>query len=233
MLTVLSWKWGAAQAEHVNIHKRMIARTLKRPHRYLCVTDDTRGVQAETFPLWDDLSTLVSPHGVDKPSCYRRLKIFDPETTRAMGIRDDDIVLSIDLDVVAIKDLDFLLSRGGDADFIGWIIHCGWHHRTVNGTIFMLRAGRLPHIWHQFDPAKSPAIARHSGYFGTDQGWLSLNLAHWPGWTREDGVVPFTGDLAHRSALPPHTRLVSFHGTRKPWDEYVQKAHPWILEHWR
>jgi hypothetical protein len=231
MLTVVSWKWGRLPTELVGIHRRMIARALPVEHRYVCITDDDQ-VDAETYPLWPDLSDLPSSHGADKPSCYRRLKIFDPKTTEAMGIRFGSRVLSVDLDVVAIKELDVLAAREGA--FVGWRIRSGRHIASINGSIFMFSAGHLPWLWREFDPATSPKQARDRGFFGTDQGWLNLKLQSKPSdWSTLDGILPFTGDVVHRQAPLPSTRLVSFFGLRKPWHAYVLEKHPWIAEHWR
>lgn len=233
MLTIVTWQWGGTfPSDHVNEHRAMIAAHLRQPHRYVTVTDALAGLTGETFPLWDDLDGLPNLNGPDQPSCYRRLKLFDPETTRAMGIADDDRVVSLDLDVVAVGDLDPLFDR--PEDFVGWRVPGAAHSSVFNGTIWMSRAASMPHVWNSFDPRRSPAVARTRGFHGSDQGWLSYLLSDKSaGWSRRDGIISYRDDVALTRKLPGHARLISFHGLRKPWDADVRSADPWIEKHWR
>ena len=149
-----------------------------------------------------------------------------------MGIADGERVVSLDLDMVIIKELDSLFDR--DEDFIGWRVPGGRHPRVFNGTIFMHRAATMDHVWHLFNPNKSPATAKHAGYFGTDQGWLSYLLSDSAvGWTREDGIMGFGTDISLTGKIPAWTRLISFHGRRKQWDDLIQRQNPWIKEYWK
>jgi hypothetical protein len=211
----------------------MVARHLKQPHRYVCVTDDPGIVDCETYPIWKDHNELKNHLGQDFPSCYRRLKIFDPETTRAMGIADGERVVSLDLDVVIVSALDPLFDR--PEDFVGWRVPGGRNPSVFNGTLFMHRATTMSRLWNDFSPKDSPRLAMSSGYFGTDQGWLSYRLAQSAaGWTRDDGVLGYNQDCRLTGAVPAHARIISFHGgARKPWDARVRVESPWIIDHWR
>lgn len=238
MLTLVCWKWRSAgyrteyRSRHVNVLRRMLERHLTRPHRLVCVTDDPEGVECETFPLWGDCSTMLNPSGPHFPSCYRRLKIFDPATTEAMGLVTGDPVVSLDLDVVLVDRVDALFDH--DETFFGWR-RVGLHHPVAyNGTIFMFRAGMMPWLWTNFKPVTSPAEARRAKFFGSDQGWISycLNGAA-PGWTQSDGVLSFSSDPVRGPRLPPGARMVSFNGKKKPWDPQVQAHTAWIKEHYR
>lgn len=239
MITIVSWRWTDGKCdrrfdpEFVNVHRAMIARNLKQEHRYVCITDNPDGIEGETYPLWDDLSSLYSLVGRELPSCYKRLKIFDGATTRAMGIADGERVVSVDLDVVITGQLDPLFDR--PENFVGWKVPGGRHRTVLNGTIFMQRAARMEHVWNQFDPRVSPGIARSQDYFGTDQAWLSYLLArNCAGWTRHDGVMAYSTDCRLIGRLPSHAVLVSFHGgKRNPWDASVQREAPWIKNYWR
>ena len=235
MITIVSWCWKGTRKflpEYVDVHKAMFGRMMREPHRYLCVTDIPEGMHCETYPLWEDLSRVRNLVGGHLPSCYRRLKIFDPVTTRTMGIEDGDRVVSADLDIALVGDVSPLFDR--PENFVGWRVPGGRHASVFNGTVFMHRAGTMSNLWTDFDPGKSPHDARNAGYFGTDQGWLSLRLASSAaGWTREDGVISYASDCRLTGALPDHARLISFHGKRKPWQKEVQGESPWVREHWR
>lgn len=239
MLThVVTWKWQSSlyrerfQAEHVNALLAAFEENLERGHRFLCVTDDPSGVACETYPLWDDHRDVPNLWSREMPSCYRRLKIFDPKTQRAMGISAGDSVVSVDLDVVVTDGLDRLLDR--TERFVGWETRGTVHPRVFNGTIFMLRAGELSDVWEDFDPARSPRLAHRSGYYGSDQGWLSYRLAAAEaGWKRDDGIRSYLRDVRHARRLPEGTRLLSFNGRHKPWHPDVQRQLPWLARYWR
>lgn len=237
MITVVSWRWkqrGGREflPEYVNTHKAMVARHLKQEHRYICITDDPTGIEGETFPIWGDCDELKNLSGNPMPSCYRRLKLFDGATTDAMGIARGDRVVSMDLDVVVVAELDPLFDR--PEDFVGWRVQGGKHSSVFNGTLFMQRADTMSYVWNTFHPKNSPWAARHAGYYGTDQAWISYLLApSAAGWSRKDGVLSYNQDCRLTGNLPAHTRLVSFHGgNHKPWIKRVQDESPWIRDYW-
>lgn len=235
MLSVICFKWRPTPGYRstfgpgtVNTLRRMVLRHYEQPHRFLCVTDDARGIDpaVEIVPLWTDHALLRSPIGVRRPSCYRRLKLFDPEIADILGPR----ILSIDLDCVITADVTPLWDRPEDIVLWG-----GTHQRTpYNGSMLLLTAGTRPQVWTRFHPITSPRAARAAGYYGSDQAWLSYCLG--PGearWTQQDGVYSFRCDVAPAKVLPADARIVFFHGNEDPWMAPVQQAHPWIAKHYR
>lgn len=246
MTTFVCWKWRQPNyrttytAEHVNVWAAMLRRHYRAPSRLICVTDDPRGVTGcETFPMWSECDGLVNPSGPHLPSCYRRLKIFDPRVTSEMDIDDGAPVTSIDLDVVFVADLQPVVDKFPDAPFVGWRGVGARNPVVYNGSIFRFRAGRAPFLWHDFNPERSPLEANKAHYFGSDQGWISYRLkGSAPGWGVLDGVLSYSSNLSqqrgihNRRVLPGHARIVSFNGKRKPWEAAVQQASPWIGKHW-
>ena len=231
------WKWESPTyrtrftPQHVNTAVAMIRRHHSAPHRTICVTDDPRGVDCETFPLWSDLNNLKNPSGLMLPSCYRRLKIFKAETTRQMGIADDDKVVSMDLDMVVTGDIEPLFA--GDEDFMGWRGVGSFRPVIYNGSLFMFRAGRFGWLWDEFDPIKLPDETRQARYFGSDQAWMSYKFnGSKPGWDIAQGVFAYARDVRHRP-LPDNARIVFFNGKVKPWDKQALAESPWITAHWR
>lgn len=69
------------KAEHVNVLRRMVARHYPHPHRFVCITDDAKGIDpgVEVIPVWDDYADIPPPQGGYNPSCYRRLRLFSRE----------------------------------------------------------------------------------------------------------------------------------------------------------
>jgi hypothetical protein len=240
--TFVCWKWRSDTYRqkfthyHVNVWARSLRRVLKdMDARLVCITDDPTGVEIETYPLWSDYSSLSNPSGSHLPSCYRRLKLFSSATTDAMGIDRDAPVTWIDLDVVFVRDVRPMFQR--PEHFVGWRGIGSMNNEVYNGTIVQFRAGRVDHLWDEFDPVKSPKQVNDAKYFGSDQGWISYKMAGVaPGWwSLRDGMFSYSRDVrpARNGYLPQIARIVSFNGRHKPWDEDVKARQPWIEKYWR
>lgn len=234
MITVVCWLWkpltryrSQFNQTHVNTLYRMVARHYDKPFDFVCITDCVDGFLpgVRIVPVWDDHAGLRSLHGPLQPSCYRRLRIFDPAVAATIAPR----FISIDLDVVITGDLKPIFDR--EEDFVIW----AWpFNRTLyNGTMWMMNADARPQVWTEFDPVKSPLAAKHAGFAGSDQAWMNYILGpNEATWTAEkDGVHGFR-TFRHTGKLPKGARLVSFHGLRKPWEEHVRRTHPWVTDYY-
>jgi len=237
MITFVVWKWFSPTyrtvflPKYVNVFAAMLKRHYVAPYRLICITDDPKNVECETFPIWNDHAGLANPSGVVLPSCYRRLKLFSGAVTKAMNIPDDSRVASIDLDTVICNDLVPLFER--DGDFVAWKGIGTFRPVVYNGSLFMFRAGRMQWLWDEFDPVTSPKQTREAQYFGSDQAWISFRLeGRAPGWDVEHGVYSYARDV-HLQGLPANARVVFFNGKRKPWETTTQASAPWITRHWR
>jgi len=234
--SVVTWKWKPKPgyrshfgAEAVNTLRRMFARHLQAPHRFICVTDDTTGLDpaVEALPLWEDFANLPSPHGDKNPSCYRRLRMFAPDAAQFFGHR----FVSVDLDCVVTGDMGPVLDR--PEAFVIWGDYT--NPRTpYNGSMMMLTAGERSKVWTEFDPQTSPRLAKDAGFFGSDQGWISYCLGRNEArWTRADGVYSYRNHLRVARELPKDARIVFFHGAYDPWTHGMTTRHPWVGEHWQ
>ncbi len=230
----MTFKWKAPAryrsvftAQSVNVLKRMVDRHYAPEHRFLCITDDPKGLDEgiEAVPLWNDYASIPSPHGGNNPSCYRRLKLFSKEIADIVGPR----FVCLDLDTVITGDLAPLWDR--DEDFVGWEEQNPKNY--YNGSMLLLRTGTRPKVWEDFTP-KSPAEAFRAGHFGSDQAWLSYKLGpHEAKWTRDDGVYSYNSHLRDKATtLPANAKVVMFHGGRDPWGPDAQRL-AWVREHWR
>ena len=78
----------------------MVARHYRRAHRFVCITDDAKGIDGDirTVPIWNDFAHLRGPNGVN---CYRRLRAFSAEAADLIGPR----FVSLDLDCVITADV--------------------------------------------------------------------------------------------------------------------------------
>jgi len=236
MLTVVCFKWkpygGATYRsvfgpEQVLTLQRMIARHYRTPHRFVCITDDATGLdRVETIPLWTDHAAIPSPHGGGNPSCYRRLKLFDPAIRDLLG----DRFVAIDLDTVVVGDLAPIFNRTEPFVMWGETDPRSWY----NGSLILMSAGVRSKVWTTFNPRTSPRDALRAGRFGSDQGWISHVLG--PGeatFGRKDGVYSYRVHITpNGNQLPPDARLVSFHGRIDPWS-YAAQTIDWVRDNYR
>ena len=235
MISFVCWRWRPPAGyrsifgpETVNTLRRMVARNYSKPHRFICVTDDPRGIdpQVEVIPLWDDFANVPSPHGRGNPSCYRRLKMFSAEALKLFGPR----FCSLDLDCVIVKPIEPVVDRPED------IVLWGDTNPTTpyNGSMILLRAGSRTKVWDEFDPATSPRKATSLGYFGSDQAWIGAALGpDEPKWSKADGVYSYRCDLRGKPTLPDNARIVMFHGQWDPWHREIMSRHAWVREHYQ
>ena len=217
MLTVICWKWrgwrgDTYKAEHVHGLQAMLRKHLEVPHRFICITDNARGLKCETLPLWD-----MKP-GFDRearhvPNCYRRMRVFDmPE----LGER----VLSIDLDCIIRGDITDLIPPTGT----GFKILAGYS-APYNGSMWYVEPGRYPEVWQDLtQPAADHAqdtVTNRNGdrAYGSDQVWLSHKLPGAPTWSESDGIYQYV-----RNGIPDDARIVFFAGSAKPWDAETIEA---------
>lgn len=236
--TVVTWMWKAPTGyrstftpAHVNTLQRMTARNFPHPHRFICVTHETAGLDkaVEAVKPWDDFTTLTNPSGTKNPSCYRRLRAFHPDIAETFGQR----FVSLDLDCVITNDLTPLWDR--PEDFVIW---GDTNPRTAyNCSMFLLTSGARAQVWNTFDPKTSPAQSRAAGCFGSDQGWVSFCLGpKETRWTKADGVYSYRNELMNRPEFvrnpPDDARAIFFHGPGDPWQAQIQARHPWVKRHY-
>lgn len=215
-LTVVCWKWKSTAwrpdgygAKHVNALERMLKAYLHIPYRLVCVTDDPKGVNCETYPLWDEPAVNVRD---SEPNCYKRLKLFDPAMKDVFG----EWVLSIDLDVLILDDISGLITFE-DEFKIKEGKFCPY-----NGSMWLLKMGSRPEVWNDFDPENSPKVVRKNKmpngrqWIGSDQAWISHRLPGEAVWTEEDGVAQFMRGLPE-NGVKPNTKIIFFPGKTNPW----------------
>lgn len=239
-LSIVTFKWkpnpgyrAKYGARNVNILYSMFRRHLKIPFDFFCVTDDDRGIEAgvKVIPLWDDLANVPNPHGLSEPSCYRRLKLFDPKTYKGIG----DRILWIDLDMVLTGDVTPLFDRPESMV----LLKTTAPNIPINGSLVLFTPDDHQDIWTDFDPAISPRLTRPAGCFGSDQGWLGYrrkdSAAFWNAGPGGDGIYFFGEHLRLarcRNTLPDDARLVSFHGRGSPWDPEMY-TYRWIARNYK
>jgi hypothetical protein len=231
MISFVVFKWLKAgyrstfTSKNVNTTRRMVARHYTKPHRFICVTDDGKGLEEgiEVVPLWSDHAEIPNPSWPGGPSCYRRLKVFSEWFGSIAGER----FVCLDLDVVITGDLSPLVERS--EDFLIW--QTGNPNIPFCASMFMMTAGVHRKVWDSFDPKTSPRLALTCGMKGSDQAWIAYCLGKKiPGWGINEGVYSYRDHVIknHRGQLPKGARMVMFHGRPDPWEQGAISQSPWI-----
>jgi hypothetical protein len=213
--------------EHVAILKRMVARHLTLPHRFVCITDR----KPSELPGIDTVPIDKTYHIAR--SRFVKLMTFRPDAAEAIGTR----ILQLDLDTVIVRNIDALVDRPEDLVLWRNPNFGGPKRARYNTSMVLLTAGSRPEFWDRFDPSRTPAMLRKD-WGGTDQAWIShLASADEAHWTDADGVYG-AGRLLDivpgvQTRLPDNARIVFTPGRRMPAMGETQASHPWIVEHYR
>lgn len=238
-VTVLCMKWGEKfGADYVNRLYGMVARRLARPFRFVCLTDDARGIRPEavTAPI-----PALPPIAQPKERGWRKIASFSPELAGLVG----ETVLFLDLDVVVMGPLDPLFEHPGAFPLIR-----DWYHpvrRVGNSSVYRYRPAERHALFEAFCQDADAIVGR----IRNEQEFLSEyleargELGFWPkAWCQSYRVscLPFWPARAWTTPrAPKDCRVLVFHGAPKPTEALVGRPGliqtfrpaPWIAEHWR
>lgn len=246
-LVICLWLWKGWRAIYsrrdINAVVTMLRERAKLPDstRILLLTNlesdwakvRTLALGVEEFPLWPDpVKRMPAGH----PNCFRRLKLFDPETQRALGIEPGNVVMSMDADSVVWGPVAPLVA-GLVAGTHTFAAMAGKAAR-IHGSLFAFVAGTHAHLWRQFHPHLSPIHLRlpdSTGYrpIGSDQAWMTRHVSGEFLWTKEHGCYSWN---QHGQILSPRYTenqvYWSFAGPNKPGSELVKQIRPDLYDVW-
>ncbi len=240
MDNVICMKWGTKfSAEYVNILYYNVKKNLKRPHRFICFTEDSSGIQPEieVFPL---PPMELPPDWPERG--WRKFTLFQNKPGNLEGQ-----ILFLDLDVVIADSLDpffelpgrFLIIR--DWNLVGKDIG--------NSSVFRFESGAHPDIWANW-LAHGPEYRLR---FRNEQALLSFFmrekgiLNYWPdAWClsfKRHFMRPFPLCYFQEPRPIPGTKIVVFHGNPNPdairtgWHSSsllrAVRPTPWLADLWR
>lgn len=192
-IAVVVFAWGGSrpiyQPWHVENMRRMVAKHLTLPHRFVVVTDNVEAHRAEgveVVPIW------TCPHHQEMKAnwinCYVRLGLFDKDIGGAIAPR----ILSIDLDAVVRGNIDDLF-EGSDPFKVMSLKARTW----LQGGLFRVDPGKVhPCPWDQMARHEETKIFERSGkWVGSDQAVMSelfhadVQAGRIPKWNEEDGIA--------------------------------------------
>ena len=141
--TVICLKWGTRYgSEYVNRLYSMVKRNIKRPLRFICITDDVSGLvsEVETRPMPPfDLPETFRFKG------FRRMFLFKETLYDLSGD-----VLHLDLDLLVTGSIDDFFDYEPDEPYI---VSENWTQPGAgigNMSVFRYRIGALTKIWDRF-----------------------------------------------------------------------------------
>ena len=235
---VICMKWGDKySADYVNILFNMVSRNLSIPFRFVCFTDDPKGIneQVEVF----DLPSLNLPNNIPERG-WLKLTTF----SKTLGDLEGK-ALFLDLDLIITGSLDELFEIEGDfliiKDFIRKDV-------TGNSSVYRFEIGQHEDVIENFKNNFTDIKNKHRN----EQEYLSAFmdkknlLSYWP----EDWCKSFKKHCIHKGLkqffyppeLPENTRIVIFHGKPNPPEAIAGKSGkwyrkvlptPWVKDFWR
>lgn len=221
-LTIVTWMWGGRfGASDVRKLRDSVRRNLRRPHRFLCVTDaDVPGVET---------AVLKDPGLTRMPGCFARLRLFDDVWQRDLGVTGR--IAQVDLDTVVVGELDPVFDR--DEPFVIMSGANASNPCPFNGALQMLDAGYRPDVWDDFTLDAAKRVPYYA--FPDDQGWLHHKVPDAATWVvgPEHGVYVFKKpgwpEGLPEGEIPEDARLVTFIN-RTP---AMYSSQVWVRENWR
>jgi hypothetical protein len=149
---VVCIKWGTKySAEYVNHLARAVRRCLTIPHRFVCLTEDPRGIDAdvEIKPLTEEL-----------PGWWNKIALFKSRIHDLTGT-----ILFLDLDMVVIGNIDEVLGFPGEFVAIPTLRRKG----EFCSALMRFEIGCHQRVWDLFEPRADRVMGEIYG----DQNWIN------------------------------------------------------------
>ena len=221
-VNVLCLKWGDYYGpEYVNRLYAGVKRNLKRPFRFVCVTDRPEGLTegVEAVPLPEDPKTAC----VRWPNIFVKLCLFKDGFANLVGP-----TLFLDIDLLVTGPLDrFFDYRPGEFCIIhNWV---EWRKSLFrrkpligNSSCFRFEAGRSGDVYDTFMAEKDDATQAERFLFGSQKfQTYAMRKAGRVSWWPDDWVCSFKRKLVPMFPLnkifapwrpPRKASIVAFHG---------------------
>lgn len=243
-VNVLCIKWGRKYGpEYVNRLYSMVARHLARPFRFVCLCDDSEGIDAGIdvrpippvgFAPFDNREPWSFGHG------WLKLTSFADPLYDLQGP-----TLFLDLDIVIVDSIDCFFDPPGDFCVIReWDKKDGTGNTSVYRYTIGAHTDALAHLKSGYP--ESISDVRNEQEYITQYLGRQGKVAYWPeGW-----CVSFKRHCVPRGlmswfrppTIPAGAKIIAFHGKPNPPDAIVGVSGkwyrrvpptPWVAEHWR
>ncbi len=220
---------------------------MRRDFRFVCFTDDTRGVSPdiECLPLSD-----VQFSASEKDRRWLKLGVFRKNLAGLKGA-----CLFLDLDVVITSAMDEMFDyapKGFCISHDWWMPHKHLRAKLTrlpkvgNTSVFRFEAGTLEQVIHHFEANHEQVLSN----FTLEQEYVthmvSDQIRWWPQtWVRSfrrHCRPAFPLNLIRQPSVPKGAKIIAFHGLPKldeaaegyltRYPHKICRPSPWIREHW-
>jgi hypothetical protein len=230
MLNVLCLKYGTKySADYVNKLYNMTQRHLTVPHRFVCFTEDSTGLNT-------NIEIRSLPHDSSIKGWWWKTYLF-----KADHFDKGDINLFFDLDIVIVNNIDKLVTYPGT--FLGFEDPGKIYSRTsrLNSSVMRWTTGEYSDIWQTYLTDRQQSRGLHG-----DQDWIwrlhQNAIAFYPDkwiqsykWqVRSHSELQRFGAVqkfkeVRNPAINSETSILVFHGTPNPEDV----EDPIIVDNWQ
>ena len=231
-------KWGEKfPSEYVNRLYGMVKRNLTNEFRFVCFTENSKGIRPEVEI--QPLPELDLPSGSPERG-WRKLTVFAKNFGGLSGP-----TLFLDLDVLIVGNLDKFFAHSGD--FL--IAHDKKNSTKIEGnsSVFRFEVGAHTQILEYFEQNSElvKSEVRHEQAYLSREMFKLGKLEYWP-----DKWVPsfkyrccpsWIKSWFEAPSIPKGARVILFHGLPNPpeaikgvsgkWYRHIQPS-PWIKEYW-
>jgi len=254
MLAVVCMKWGTAFShDYVNVLHSGVIRNVSEPVRFICFTDDPRGLRPGIEVR--EIPNMQLAEERKGKGCWPKLALFKPSL-----VEDVDLMLYLDLDVIINSSLDPLITRARERG--GFHTVREWNYglwtfvprslrpvRGVQSSVCAWRPEEYHYIYLDFMADQEAAYRRD------DNDQLHLTRA-----VKDLHYLPYHSVVSFkRSCLwyyplnrifrevrkPEQAQIIIFHGRPRPHD-LVQDGNarwgtrrkfgfgpvPWVKDYW-
>ena len=238
-VNIICMKWGEKfDASYVNKLYGMVSRNLTLPFRFVCFTENSKGIRDEV--QIEPLVKLDLPKNIPERG-WQKLSLFAKDLGGLKGK-----ALFLDLDVVIVDNIDDFFTVEGD--FL--IVHDKRKpsKQEGNSSVFRFEVGKYPQILSFFEKnfEKIRSEVRHEQAYLSKQMHQLGKMKFWEdSWVpsfKYHCVPPFPISLFRAPSIPNGAKIILFHGLPNPpeaingisgkWYRYI-KPSPWILNYWR
>lgn len=223
MINIVCVKWGPAfDVEYVNKLHAACLRHSSQPFRFICFTDDPKGVASEVECREIPFKQLTG--------WWNKMYLFCPSADL------HGRVMYFDLDTVIIDNIDELLSFSGNFAILGDLYGRKRDPRCTRygSGVMSWVAENQHHVWHAF----ASDILGNMRTGGGDQNYLMrvvpvVEVTFWQDFLQKNKVCSYKADVRDeqpKGVIPLGVSVVCFHGKPRPHEE---RNLPWMLAHWK
>ena len=243
MVNVLCMKWGNKYGpEYVNRLRSMVRRHLHQPHRFVCLTDDRSGIDAD-IEVFDIPQVGIADFDARVPwtKAHGWLKV----TSFAAPLYDlSGPTLFIDVDVVIVDAIDKFFEHPGQ-----FLVIKEWDKSdaTGNTSVYRFETGAHADLLDILRNRQQQVLqeVRNEQEFVTGTLARQGKLGYWPEpWCRsfKRHCIPAPLGWFGVPRIPKDAAIIAFHGRPHPDDAIAGRSGkwyrrvaptPWIAEHWR